>query len=62
VDVTEVLGTIDNPVLFVAGGEIQDLFVGWQDNGGRDSYLAAELDDVFPGVMNGVYPKNLTEG
>jgi len=26
------VGAVDNPEVFIAGGEVKDLLIGWQDN------------------------------
>ena len=54
--VAKVVSTINNPEFFIPGGEIENLFVLWENDERRKAELGAHGDNVFPAVLDDASP------
>ena len=51
--VAQVVGTVDDPVVLVAGGEVENVLVGGQNDHGGEAQLGMDFDDIALGVLDG---------
>ena len=52
VQVAQVVGTVDDPVVLVAGGEVENVLVRGQNDQGGEAQLGVDFDDVALGVLD----------
>jgi hypothetical protein len=53
VQVAQVVGTVDDPVVLVAGSEVENVLVGGQNDQGGEVQLGMDFDDIALSVLDG---------